>query len=1088
MPMNSSAQSAAKPAHKLARPVRFVTAASLFDGHDAAINIMRRILQANGVEVIHLGHNRSVAEIVTAALQEDVHGIAISSYQGGHVEYLKYMVDRLHAQEGADIRIFGGGGGVIIPEEIQLLQDYGVTRLYSPQDGQQMGLQGMILDIIARCDFDPGAAAPTSLEPILAGNWRALARTITALENNTLRPELRAEILAQAANTSKKVPVLGITGTGGSGKSSLTDEIIRRFRLGQQDQLKIAIIAVDPTRRKTGGALLGDRIRMNAIDHPNIFMRSIATREAIGEIPEVIKDVVAATKLAGFDLIIVETPGIGQGDAAIVPLVDVSLYVMTPEFGAQSQLEKIDMLDFASAVAINKFDRKGAEDAYRDVCKQVQRNREAFGQSPEEMPVFGTIAARFNDDGVTALYQNLLGQLELAGLFIQHNQLPAVTVRKSSGNSVIVPPERVRYLAEIADTVRGYHKTVQEQAKIARERQQLRATKQMLGAAATDMTALDALIAQRDEQLDSRARKLLEIWPQVRASYSGDDYVVKIRDKELRTTLKRSTLSGTKIPKVSLPRFEDHGELLKWLLLENLPGSFPYTAGVFAFKRENEDPTRMFAGEGDPFRTNRRFKRLSEHSAAKRLSTAFDSVTLYGCDPDLRPDIYGKVGNSGVSIATLDDMKVLYDGFDLCSPTTSVSMTINGPAPMLLAMFINTAIDQQVAKFEADNARRPTDEEIEKVRAWALENVRGTVQADILKEDQGQNTCIFSTEFALKMMGDIQEYFVQHKVRNFYSVSISGYHIAEAGANPISQLAFTLANGFTYVETYLARGMHIDDFAPNLSFFFSNGMDPEYTVMGRVARRIWATAIRFKYGGNERSQKLKYHIQTSGRSLHAQEMDFNDIRTTLQALIAIYDNCNSLHTNAFDEAITTPTENSVRRALAIQLIINNEWGLAKNENPLQGAFIIDELTDLVEEAVLQEFERLAERGGVLGAMETGYQRGKIQDESMYYEHKKHDGSLPIIGVNTFLNPHGREEFTIELARSSDEEKQSQLTRLAEFQSQNMAQTQAALERVQQAAIHNQNIFTALVEAVRYCSLGQISQALFDVGGQYRRNM
>lgn len=1088
MSMNSPAQPATNSTTKLARPIRFVTAASLFDGHDAAINIMRRILQANGVEVIHLGHNRSVAEIVNAALQEDVHGIAISSYQGGHVEYLKYMVDMLREQDGADIRIFGGGGGVIIPEEIQILQDYGVTRLYSPQDGQQMGLQGMILDIIARCDFDPGAAAPTSLEPLLAGNWRMLARTITALENNTLNPVLRTEILAQAANLPKKIPVLGITGTGGSGKSSLTDEIIRRFRLGQQDQLKIAIIAVDPTRRKTGGALLGDRIRMNAIDHPNIFMRSIATREAVGEIPEVIKEVIAVTKLAGFDLIIVETPGIGQGDAAIVPLVDVSLYVMTPEFGAQSQLEKIDMLDFANAVAINKFDRKGAEDAYRDVCKQVQRNREAFGQSPEEMPVFGTIAARFNDDGVTALYQNLLSQLEVAGLFIEHNQLPTVTVRKSSGNSVIVPPERVRYLAEIAETVRGYHKTVHEQAKIARERQQLRETQRMLGTAANDLAALDELIAQRDEQLDSRARKLLDIWPQVRASYSGDEYVVKIRDKEIRTTLKRTTLSGTKVPKVSLPRFEDHGELLKWLLLENLPGSFPYTAGVFAFKRENEDPTRMFAGEGDPFRTNRRFKRLSEHSAAKRLSTAFDSVTLYGCDPDLRPDIYGKVGNSGVSIATLDDMKVLYDGFDLCSPTTSVSMTINGPAPILLAMFINTAIDQQVAKFEADNSRRPTDEEIEKVRAWALENVRGTVQADILKEDQGQNTCIFSTEFALKMMGDIQEYFVQNKVRNFYSVSISGYHIAEAGANPISQLAFTLSNGFTYVETYLARGMHIDDFAPNLSFFFSNGMDPEYTVMGRVARRIWATAIRFKYGGNERSQKLKYHIQTSGRSLHAQEMDFNDIRTTLQALIAIYDNCNSLHTNAFDEAITTPTENSVRRALAIQLIINNEWGLAKNENPLQGAFIIDELTDLVEEAVLQEFERIAERGGVLGAMETGYQRGKIQDESMYYEHKKHDGSLPIIGVNTFLNPKGREEFTIELARSSDEEKQSQLARLADFQSRNQAQTQAALERVQQAAIHNQNIFTELVDAVRFCSLGQISQALFDVGGQYRRNM
>ncbi|WP_298610953.1 fused isobutyryl-CoA mutase/GTPase IcmF [uncultured Thiothrix sp.] len=1088
MSMNSPAQPAANSTTKLARPVRFVTAASLFDGHDAAINIMRRILQANGVEVIHLGHNRSVADIVNAALQEDVHGIAISSYQGGHVEYLKYMVDMLREKDGADIRIFGGGGGVIIPEEIKLLQDYGVTRLYSPQDGQQMGLQGMILDIISRCDFDPGAAAPNTLEPLVAGNWRALSRTITALENNTLNPELRAEILERAANPPKKVPVLGITGTGGSGKSSLTDEIIRRFRLGQQDQLKIAIIAVDPTRRKTGGALLGDRIRMNAIDHPNIFMRSIATREAVGEIPEVIKEVVAATKLAGFDLIIVETPGIGQGDAAIVPLVDVSLYVMTPEFGAQSQLEKIDMLDFASAVAINKFDRKGAEDAYRDVCKQVQRNREAFGQSPEEMPVFGTIAARFNDDGVTALYQNLLSQLEIAGLFVERNQLPTVTVRKSSGNSVIVPPERVRYLAEIAETVRGYHKTVNAQAKIARERQQLCETKRMLGAAATDLAALDELIAQRDEQLDSRARKLLEIWPQVRASYSGDEYVVKIRDKEIRTTIKRTTLSGTKVPKVSLPRFEDHGELLKWLLLENLPGSFPYTAGVFAFKRENEDPTRMFAGEGDPFRTNRRFKRLSEHSAAKRLSTAFDSVTLYGCDPDLRPDIYGKVGNSGVSIATLDDMKVLYDGFDLCSPTTSVSMTINGPAPILLAMFINTAIDQQVAKFEADNGRRPTDEEIEKVRAWALENVRGTVQADILKEDQGQNTCIFSTEFALKMMGDIQEYFVQNKVRNFYSVSISGYHIAEAGANPISQLAFTLSNGFTYVETYLARGMHIDDFAPNLSFFFSNGMDPEYTVMGRVARRIWATAIRFKYGGNERSQKLKYHIQTSGRSLHAQEMDFNDIRTTLQALIAIYDNCNSLHTNAFDEAITTPTENSVRRALAIQLIINNEWGLAKNENPLQGAFIIDELTDLVEEAVLQEFERIAERGGVLGAMETGYQRGKIQDESMYYEHKKHDGSLPIIGVNTFLNPKGREEFTIELARSSEEEKQSQLTRLADFQTRNAAQTQAALERVQQAAIHNQNIFSELVDAVRYCSLGQISQALFNVGGQYRRNM
>ena len=1098
------------------RKVRFVTAASLFDGHDAAINIMRRILQSCGAEVIHLGHNRSVAEIVNAALQEDVHGIAVSSYQGGHVEYLKYMVDMLKEQDGADIRIFAGGGGVIIPSEISELQDYGVTRIYSPQDGQSMGLQGMILDMIARCDFDPGAQAPGTIDPLQSGDWRELAHTITALENGTAHAGLRATLLEQAASLPNPVPVLGITGTGGSGKSSLTDELIRRFRLGQGDKLKLAIIAVDPTRRKTGGALLGDRIRMNAIDHPNIFMRSIATRDAVGEVPEVVGDVVAACKLAGFDFIIVETPGIGQGDAAIASLADVSMYVMTPEFGAQSQLEKIDMLDFADAVAINKFDRKGAEDAYRDVCKQVQRNREAWGQMPEEMPVFGTIAARFNDDGVTALYQELLRQLQAKGLQTDENQLPVVSVRKSSGNAVIVPPERVRYLAEIADTVRGYRKTVEEQAVIARERQQLMAVRGMLlghphpnpspaeqerGYNASSSPSpvprergaggegtIDTLIQERENRLDPRAKKLLEIWPQVKASYAGDEYVVKIRDKEIRTALTRTTLSGNKIRKVSLPKYEDHGELLRWLLLENLPGSFPYTAGVFAFKRENEDPTRMFAGEGDAFRTNRRFKRLSEHAAAKRLSTAFDSVTLYGCDPAERPDIYGKVGNSGVSIATLDDMKVLYDGFDLCNPATSVSMTINGPAPMILAMFLNTAIEQQLAKFEQDNGRRPTDEEMEKVRTWALENVRGTVQADILKEDQGQNTCIFSTEFALKMMGDIQQYFVDHRVRNFYSVSISGYHIAEAGANPISQLAFTLANGFTYVETYLARGMHIDDFAPNLSFFFSNGMDPEYTVMGRVARRIWATAMRFKYNGNERSQKLKYHIQTSGRSLHAQEMDFNDIRTTLQALIAIYDNCNSLHTNAFDEAITTPTENSVRRALAIQLIINNEWGLAKNENPLQGAFIIDELTDLVEEAVLQEFERIAERGGVLGAMETGYQRGKIQDESMYYEHKKHDGSLPIIGVNTFLNPQGHEEFTIELARSSEEEKQSQLARLQDFKARHVGESQAALKRVQQAAIRNENIFAELVEAVRVCSLGEIANALFEVGGQYRRNM
>jgi len=1070
------------------RKIRFVTAASLFDGHDAAINIMRRILQSSGAEVIHLGHNRSVAEIVDAAIQEDAHAIAISSYQGGHVEYLKYMVDMLKEKGGEHIRIFGGGGGVIIPAEIEELHEYGVTKLYSPEDGQKMGLQGMIQDMIDKSDFDPGEYAPDSIDPLLAGDLRALSRIITAMENDTISDDLRQQIADASADQIHAVPVLGITGTGGSGKSSLTDELIRRFRLGQQDQLKIAIIAVDPTRRKTGGALLGDRIRMNANQHENIYMRSIATRESVGEIPEVIGEVVNTCKLCGFDFIIVETPGIGQGDAAIVPLVDTSLYVMTPEFGAQSQLEKIDMLDFADAVAINKFDRKGAEDAYRDVCKQMQRNREAFMEAPEAMPVFGTIAARFNDDGVTALYKELLAQLADKGMEVQEDALPASAIRKSTGNSVIIPADRARYLAEISETVRGYKQEVAKQATIARERQQLSASKQMLADAGDEISNLDSLIEARHDALNLESKKLLDSWPAIRESYSGDEYVVKIRDKEIRTALTYKTMSGNTVPKVSLPKYEDHGELLKWLMLENLPGTFPYTAGVFPFKREGEDPTRMFAGEGDSFRTNRRFKKLSEHSAAKRLSTAFDSVTLYGRDPAVRPDIYGKVGNSGVSVATLDDMKVLYDGFDLCDPTTSVSMTINGPAPMILAMFLNTAIDQQVDKFKAENGRNPHDEEYAEIRAYALKNVRGTVQADILKEDQGQNTCIFSTEFALKMMGDIQQYFVDQEVRNFYSVSISGYHIAEAGANPISQLAFTLSNGFTYVETYLARGMNIDDFAPNLSFFFSNGMDPEYSVMGRVARRIWAVAMREKYGANSRSQKLKYHIQTSGRSLHAQEMDFNDIRTTLQALIAIYDNCNSLHTNAFDEAITTPTENSVRRALAIQLIINNEWGLTKNENPLQGAFIIEELTELVEEAVLFEFERISERGGVLGAMETGYQRGKIQDESMYYEHKKHDGSLPIIGVNTFLNPNGPETFDIELARSTDEEKQSQIHRLKEFQSEHQGDAAAALERVRNAAINNENIFEELVEAVRHCSLGQISDELFNVGGQYRRNM
>jgi len=1083
-----------KPANK----VRFVTAASLFDGHDASINIMRRILMANGAEVIHLGHNRSVDEIVTAALQEDAQGIAISSYQGGHVEYFKYMIDLLKQRGGGHIKVFGGGGGVIVPSEIADLHAYGVARIFSPEDGQRLGLVGMILSMIQQCDTDLSSYAPTVLEALTAGDMverqRPLAQLITALENDKADPTLKAA-LHQAADTIK-TPVFGITGTGGAGKSSLTDELIRRIRLDQDDALNIAVISIDPSRRKSGGALLGDRIRMNAINpwggQSRVFMRSLATREAGSEISQALPDVIAACKVAGFDLVIVETSGIGQGDAAIVQHVDLSMYVMTPEFGAASQLEKIDMLDFADFVAINKFDRKGAQDALRDVAKQYQRNRELFSRKPDDMPVYGTQASRFNDDGVTSLYQGLLPKLAEFGLKAKPGKLAPVSVRFSSGKNAIVPPARSRYLAEIADTVRSYHKTTGKQVKLARERQQLLESRRMLLEAGRTAD-LDDLVAERDGQLDANAKKLLGNWPAVKEAYAGDDYVVSIRkgDKfvESRTRLVTKSLSGTRIRKVALPRFEDQGEILRWLMLENLPGSFPYTAGVFPFKREGEDPTRMFAGEGDAFRTNRRFKLVSQGMDAKRLSTAFDSVTLYGADPDIRPDIYGKVGNSGVSIATLDDMKVLYDGFDLCDPTTSVSMTINGPAPTILAMFMNTAIDQQLEKFRLEKGRDASAEESAKIRTWVLQNVRGTVQADILKEDQGQNTCIFSTEFSLKVMGDIQEYFVRNQVRNFYSVSISGYHIAEAGANPISQLAFTLSNGFTFVEAYLARGMHIDDFSPNLSFFFSNGMDPEYTVLGRVARRIWAVAMRDKYGANERSQKLKYHIQTSGRSLHAQEIDFNDIRTTLQALIAIYDNCNSLHTNAYDEAITTPTDESVRRALAIQLIINREWGLAKNENPSQGSFIIEELTDLLEEAVLQEFERIAERGGVLGAMETGYQRGKIQEESMYYEELKHDGTLPIIGVNTFRNPKGQEsQQTLELARSTDDEKQSQLTRLADFHARNAEHAAARLAALQEAVIRDENVFAQLMEAVRVCSLGQISNALFEVGGQYRRSM
>jgi methylmalonyl-CoA mutase len=1099
-------------------PLRFITAVSLFDGHDASINVVRRLLQAAGAEVIHLGHNRSVEEIVTAAIEEDAHGIAVSSYQGGHVEFFRYMLGMLRERGAGHIRIFGGGGGVIVPSEIDELHASGVSRIYSPEDGARLGLVGMIADMMQLAEADLTREVPDDLTRLQAGDRRALSRIITALEAGELPAPLHQQ-LRECAGAISHAPVLGVTGTGGSGKSSLTDELTLRFRLDLEDRLNIAIIALDPSRRRTGGALLGDRIRMNAIGGARVYMRSLATRDTGTEIAACVPDVIAACKVAGFDLIIVETPGIGQGDAAIVPIADVSIYVMTPEYGAASQLEKIDMLDFADLVAINKFERRGAQDALRDVRKQVQRNRQAFGEKPEDMPVFGTIAARFNDDGMTALYHATKARLEESGLKVSAGVLPRPKVKASSGINAIVPPARARYLAEIAETVRAYHAKSDAQVRLARERQQLTETRRMVvesqssrrslpwsvsvqgpqsstadaasAASTTDhmLAELDTLLAQREAALNSDSKALLDDWPALKERYAADEYVAEVRDQELRTSLTRESLSGTRIPKVALPRFEDHGEILKWRRRENLPGYYPYTAGVFPFKREDEDPTRMFAGEGDAFRTNRRFQYLSRDAKAKRLSTAFDSVTLYGFDPHERPDIYGKVGNSGVSIATLDDMKALYEGFDLCAPDTSVSMTINGPAPTLLAMFLNAAIDQRTGALERDHGRALSAEDAARIRELVLQTVRGTVQADILKEDQGQNTCIFSTEFALKVMGDIAEYFAAHKVRNFYSVSISGYHIAEAGANPISQLAFTLANGFTYVEAYLARGLGVDDFAPNLSFFFSNGMDPEYSVIGRVARRIWAIAMKEKYGASERSQKLKYHCQSSGRSLHAQEVDFNDIRTTLQALIAVYDNANSLHTNAFDEAITTPSEASVRRALAIQMIINREWGLAKNENPNQGAFIIEELTDLVEAAVLAEFDRLAERGGVLGAMELGYQRAKIQEESLYYETKKHDGSLPIIGVNTFRNPQAKEAAaTLELARSTDDEKKSQVRRLCEFQARHKGEAGPALERLKQVAVANGNLFAELMDTVRVASLGQITQALFEVGGQYRRNM
>ncbi len=1068
-------------------PLRFVTAASLFDGHDASINIMRRILQSQGVEVIHLGHNRSVAEIVSAAVQEDANGIAVSSYQGGHVEYFQYMMDCLREQGAGHIPVFGGGGGVIIPAEVQALHDYGVARIYTPEDGQELGLVGMIEHMIAtaatrvasyRAESKNNAATPlftAQHQSFQTEQHRPLATLLTAIENKELTDTAIDQLKKAASDVSRTVPVLGITGTGGAGKSSVTDEFVRRLRFDQSDRLSVVLLAIDPTRRKSGGALLGDRIRMNAIDHERIYMRSIATRDASGEVPACLPLMLDACRLSGVDLIIVETPGIGQGDAGIVPYCDTSLYVMTPEFGAASQLEKIDMLDYADVVAINKFDRKGAEDALRDVQKQVQRNREAFSDSSDSMPVFGTMAARFNDDGVSSLYHAVMQALSDKGLSHKPGALANPNVRCSSRVQDIIPQNRQRYLSDIADSIRNYHHETQSQAQLVRELQHLQSAQQLLGDDPSE--SLHTLMQHRQADVSKESLSLLAQWPETKQRY---------RAGTKETTME--SLSGTEFSRVATPNYSDHGDLLHWLRRENLPGFFPFTSGVFPFKRQGEDPTRMFAGEGDAFRTNRRFKALSEHSPAKRLSTAFDSVTLYGNDPAVRPDIYGKVGNSGVSIATVEDMEALYDGFDLTDPMTSVSMTINGPAPTILAFYFITAVRQQIKAFTDRENREPSDDELNALRAETFKSVRGTVQADILKEDQGQNTCLFSTEFSLKMMADIQEWFIENEVKNFYSVSISGYHIAEAGANPITQLALTLANGFTYVESYLSRGMPIDDFAPNLSFFFSNGMDPEYTVLGRVARRIWAVAMRERYGANERSQKLKYHVQTSGRSLHAQEMAFNDIRTTLQALIAIYDNCNSLHTNAYDEAVTTPTDESVRRAMAIQLVINREWGLAKNENPNQGSFIIDELTDLVESAVLTEFDRISDRGGVLGAMETGYQRGKIQDESMLYEHKKHDGSLPIVGVNTFLPAEPAPTQDMVLARSDEAEKVSQIERLADFQKRHATQSKAAIARVQQAAIMGDNVFAELVHAAETCSLGQLTEAFFAVGGQYRRNL
>lgn len=1120
-----------KPKHN----IRIVTAASLFDGHDAAINIMRRIMQSMGAEIIHLGHNRSVAEIVECAIEEDAQGIAITSYQGGHVEFFKYMKDLLQSNGCGHIKIFGGGGGTILPAEIEELHRYGITKIYSPDDGRRMGLEGMIEDVITQCDFhlNGNGTYQESMTLKESRDIRKIARQITEAENSGTKSNHRN------LTTKNKIPVLGITGTGGAGKSSVTDEIVRRF-LNAFDQKTIAVISVDPSKKKTGGALLGDRIRMNSIHHPRAYMRSLATRESDRALSEHVQEAIDICKEAEFDFIILESAGVGQSDASILDYCDVSLYVMTPEYGAASQLEKINMLDYADVIAINKFDKAGALDALADVRKQYKRNHKLFLAKDEEVPVLGTIASQFNDAGINELFERIIEAVKKKTT-ISFGPLDHHAHKDTVSKSLIIPPARVRYLSEIADAIKEYNQLVEDQAKIASSIYQLKGSINLLNTHTNKrnvelIEALEKELNRFEEQLTPVSRKLLNNWPEKRKAYEQDFYEYNVRDKVIRQPMFSTSLSGSRIPKVLLPKFKDWGDILKWQAQENVPGHFPFTAGVFPLKREGEDPTRMFAGEGGPERTNKRFHYVSLNQPAIRLSTAFDSVTLYGEDPDHRPDIYGKVGNSGVSIATVDDAKKLYSGFDLCDPKTSVSMTINGPAPVLLAFFMNAAIDQQVEKYLEQKGTLLTVDELlkkkygsvtkpiyynpssperlpegnkglglrllglsgeevlpldiyQQIKANALTQVRGTVQADILKEDQAQNTCIFSTEFALKLMGDVQQYFIEHEVRNFYSVSISGYHIAEAGANPITQLAFTLANGFTYVEYYLSRGMNIDDFAPNLSFFFSNGMDPEYSVIGRVARRIWSKAMKYKYKANKRSQMLKYHIQTSGRSLHAQEIDFNDIRTSLQALYAIYDNCNSLHTNAYDEAITTPTEESVRRAMAIQLIINRELGTAKNENPNQGSFLIEELTDLVEEAVMTEFNRLTERGGVLGAMERMYQRNKIQEESLHYEHLKHTGDLPIVGVNTFLNKKGSPTIVpSEVIRSTKEEKEQQIHNLRAFQKRNEGLSTTALKKLQQVAVSNGNIFEELMETVKYCSLGQITRALYEVGGQYRRNM